>query len=233
MGSGMGLLLEGLWGYMMNKELEQETLSIAWIVDHAYNDFAVVSGIDEWNPETRKNEKFRIEVKSMNIGADESKAHFDAILSEIEVDDQLVVIAWDWAEDEGWIWPRVTDTFIGSARVVAQLRDELHLVRGGSFVDRTCCPDDCSPSNCTHHGEPLNASGKRERASGPEHARVSGKVSHAANFGGLVRMMKVRGNAARARYDMLLTAHPDAKTYADFILRISGDDVQAIEVDAE
>lgn len=233
LGSGMGLLLEGLWGYMMNKELEEDSLSLAWIVDHSYNDFAVVDGIDEWTPNSRKNEVFRIEIKSMNLGADESKAHFDAISPEIGVNDQLVVLAWEWAEDHGWMWPRVRETYLGPARKIAELRDALHLARGGSFVDRHSCPDGCDPKSCSHQGEPLNASGKRERMSGPESARVSRAVSHAANFGGLVRMIKVRGPEARASLDRLLAESADAKDYVDFIMRIGSGPTQAIEVDVQ
>ena len=233
LGSGMGLLLEGLWGYMMNKELENESLSLAWIVDHAYNDFAVVDGIEEWSPSSRKNEVFRIEIKSMNLGAEESKAHFDAIAPEIGASDQLVVLAWEWAEDQGWMWPRVRETYLGPARRIAELRDELHLARGGSFVDRNLCPDGCDPMSCRHHGEPLNASGKRERMSGPESTRVSRLVSHAANFGGLVRMTKVRGADARERLNRALLESEEAKNYFDFIVRIGNESSQAIEVDAQ
>jgi hypothetical protein len=233
LGSGMGLLLEGLWGYMMNKELEHESLSVAWIVDHSYNDFAVVNGIEEWDPQSRKNEVFRIEIKSMNLGADESKAHFDPITPEIGVDDQLVVLAWEWAADNGWMWPRVRETYLGPARKIAELRDELHLARGGFFVDRKSCPDGCEPKVCSHHGEPLNASGKRERLSGPESTRVSRGVSHAANFGGLVRMIKVRGPDARTRLERVMAESPEARSYVDFIVRIGNGSTQAIEVDTQ
>lgn len=37
MGSGMGLLLEGLWGYHMSQALVDQGIEIAWIADNQYN----------------------------------------------------------------------------------------------------------------------------------------------------------------------------------------------------
>ncbi|MFM2438355.1 MAG: hypothetical protein RLZ55_1174 [Actinomycetota bacterium] len=112
------------------------------------------------------------------------------------------------------------DAFIGNARNVAALRDSLHIARGGSFVVAGQCPDGCDVELCSHVGEPLNSSGKRERISGPASRRVSSKVSFGANFGGLVRMVKVRGEAARAALENGRAASTDAANYLDFIRRI-------------
>ena len=55
--------------------------------------------------------------------------------------------------------PLVMDHFIGPAREIAFLRDRLHVARGGAFVDKEHCPDECNADACTHGGEPLNAAG--------------------------------------------------------------------------
>src|SRR5690554_4013010 len=72
-GSGMGLLLEALWGYYLNVHLIDEPFELAWFPDHQYNDFACLYKDQEWHPESKSGEALRIEVKSMNIGAEESK----------------------------------------------------------------------------------------------------------------------------------------------------------------
>ena len=89
----MGLLLEGLWGYYTTECLADDHLEMAWLVDHQYNDFACLDMDTEWDPLTRGGELFRAEAKSMNMGADESKAHFDELAQNILPDDLLVVIA--------------------------------------------------------------------------------------------------------------------------------------------
>ena len=221
-GSGMGLLLEALWGYYTTACLERDQLEMAWLVDHQYNDFACLDRELEWDPQTREGELFRVEAKSMNMDADESKAHFDEIVRNIRPNDLLVVIAWRWIQtDDNRSCPNVCDIFVARALPIAQLRDALHEVRGGTFVDAADCPDGCTRENCTHHGEPLNANGNRERLSGPDSCRVSLRVSHAANFGGLVRMLYTRGRQARAQRDALLQRNPIARDYVNFINRNS------------
>jgi hypothetical protein len=172
-GSGMGLLLEGLWGYFVNKELLTQgppasSLQIAWITHHEYNDFACVLRHTAWDAATRAAELLRIEAKSMIASAEESKAHFDQLGSYFSPHDLLLVLMWDWEKLDAYSFcPVVLDQFIGKASEVAALRDALHLRRGGSFVDRMACPDGCDAKACRHHGEPLNASGRRERLTGP------------------------------------------------------------------
>lgn len=78
-GSGMGALLEALWGYMMNQIILGETdldCEIAWFPDNQYNDFSCIRRDAIWDAATRAGEYFRIEAKSMNTGADESKPFF-------------------------------------------------------------------------------------------------------------------------------------------------------------
>lgn len=222
-GSGMGALLEALWGYMMNEIiLEKNTLDceIAWFPDNQYNDFSCIKRHLDWNPQTRESEYFRIEVKSMNIGADESKAHFSVLENEIEENDALLVLIWEWKKiDDTHSSPVVIDSFFDRASGVAKLRDALHIARGGSFVTKENCPDNCSSSTCTHDGEPLNASKKRERISGPESTRPSAKVSYAANFGGLVRMLKTDNEDARQVFRAVRTTNSTADHYISFIHR--------------
>lgn len=95
----MGALLEALWGYMMNKIIAEDhkvDCEIAWFPDNQYNDFSCIKQDTEWNPANRDGEFFRIEVKSMNVGADESKAHFSALQNEIKENDVLLVLIWKW-----------------------------------------------------------------------------------------------------------------------------------------
>lgn len=222
-GSGMGALLEALWGYMMNQIiLEEKKLDceIAWFPDNQYNDFSCIMRNCVWDPSSRENEYFRIEVKSMNVGADESKAHFSAISKEIEANDALLILVWEWRKiDDTYFSPIVIDSFFDKAKGVADLRDALHIARGGSFVDAKTCPDNCDPTKCSHVGEPLNASGKRERLSGPESARPSAKVSYAANFGGLVRMIKTDNTDARTIFRNIRKNNAVADHYISFIHR--------------
>lgn len=227
LGSGMGLLLEGLWGYYTTELLTPDGLEMAWLADHQYNDFACVDTTREWEPETRGGELFRVEAKSMNLGADESKGHFDEIVQNILPDDLLVVLVWRWESDESRVWPKVQEIFIDRALPIAQFRDTMHLARGGSFVDRNACPDGCIPANCSHHGEPLNAKRTRERPQGPNATRGA-KASHAANFGSLVRMLKARGQKARDIQEAALKTNPVARSYWEFVERNVG---QPEEVD--
>ena len=211
----MGLLFEGLWGYYTTECLAVDRLEMAWL-DHQYNDFACLDRDSEWDHLTRAGELFRAEAKSMNMGADESKAHFDELAQNIRPDDLLVVIAWRWELDGDRSWPAVREIFVDRALPIAQFRDALHLARGSTFVDRSTCPDKCPAQSCSHHGEPLNANGKRERLSGPESRRVSAKVSHAANFGGLVRMLAARGPAALATLKAETQENAIGRSYIEF-----------------
>lgn len=225
LGSGMGSLLEALWGYYVNQVLhnaggEAAACEIAWLSDHEYNDFACILRDKDWDSAERIGELFRIEAKSMNVGVEESKAHFDEIVVNIQEWDLLLVLIWSWEEaDEFRVYPRIRDFFIDRAVPVALLRDRLHIARGGSFVSRMSCPDGCDHETCKHHGEPLNASGNRERLSGPETTRPSTKVAKSANFGGLVRMLKTDSNAARQEFRHIRAEDNIAHDYISFIHR--------------
>jgi len=219
MGSGMGGILEGLYGYYATQHLEKYGLELAWMSDHAYNDFAVVDDAENWDPATTAGELLRIEMKSMNFGTDEPKAHFDEIQEALSPDDLLVVLVWRWQpEDTGWrSWPKVADVFVDRALPVAELRDALHLQRGGSFV-RDPCPDGCAPTPCSHFGEPLNREGTRERRTGPI-SRKPKNSDYGANFGGLKRMLGTRGAAALQLKADICKANPAAAEYVRFIER--------------
>lgn len=220
-GSGMGALLEALWGYMMNQLIMKNDdldCEIAWFPDNQYNDFSCIKRDANWDGSSRNGEYFRIEVKSMNTGADESKAHFSALQSEIEDNDVLLILVWEWKRiDKTHFSPIVIDSFFDRAKEVAVLRDALHVARGGSFVTTGQCPDGCNIETCSHVGEPLNASGKRERLTGPESTRPSLKVSYAANFGGLVRMLKTDNEEARQIFRKLRKTNEVANHYISFI----------------
>jgi len=225
-GSGMGSLLEALWGYYINRVIQRKSSPIAdcelaWMPGHQYNDFACVLRDAKWNPDTGAGEILRIEAKSMVACADESKAHFDQLQKNISPHDLLVVLVWDWKPiDDVRVCPQVLDSFVGAALPIAELRDALHVSRGGSFVQRKNCPDGCKPDECTHDGEPLNASGKRERLSGPEARRVSKGTSYAANFGGMVRMLKTDSAEARKVFRAFRKKSEAADRYISFIHRI-------------
>lgn len=220
MGSGMGNLIEALWGYYTRLVLNASTpdvYDVAWITDNAYNDFAFVDATKDWDPVTGEGEIFRIEAKSMNLGADETKGHFDVLAREVGEDDQLLVIVWKWTEiDAAVVFPEIVDQFIGPAAEIVALRDALHIARGGSFVHSDACPDGCEPVSCTHHGEPINASGIRERRFGPLAARGA-NVSYAANFGGLKRMIATRSAESRAVLEEQMAAHPVRREYVQFV----------------
>jgi len=225
-GSGMGSLLEALWGFYTNQVLSKKAdnepcaYELGWFSDHGYNDFACVLKNSGWNSDTRAGELLRIEAKSMNAQADESKGHFDELIEKLGENDLLLILIWTWEPVDTAIFPQVypyiLDYFIAKARPIASLRDVLHLTRGGSFVDRESCPDGCPPISCPHHGEPLNAAKKRERLLGPSSC-CSKKVSHAANFGGLVRMIKTDSPPARQKFREFRAHDDDAHTYISFI----------------
>lgn len=222
LGSGMGSLIEAMWVYYMNKVLlnegnEAQLCEIAWLQDHEPADFACLTRGATWDPSTRLGELFRIEAKSMNIGVDEAKGHFTNLRSETRAHDQLLVLVWSWTTTANqYFWPRIHDYFLGPALPVIELRDALHLQRGGSFVNPNKCPDGCKPAACTHAGEPLNAAGKRERRTGPKTCKPA-NVEYAANFGGLIRMLKTDNDAARERFRELRRANPVAHRYISFI----------------
>lgn len=221
----MGGLLEALWGYFVNQTLqnvggEAAKCELVWLTGHEYNDFACVERDMPWYAEDRTGELLRIEAKSMNIGADESKGHFDELITKLGEWDLLLVLLWSWEPvDEVRVSPQVHDYFVGLARPVAALRDRLHIARGSSFVDKAACPDGCSPDSCPHHGEPLNAAGKRERGSGPKSTRPSATSSYAANFGGLVRMLKTNSERARTELRQARADDAVAHAYISFIHR--------------
>jgi hypothetical protein len=220
LGSGMGTLLESLWGFYSREALSRRSpdqYDLAWIVDNEYNDFALLQAGVDWDSAAGQGEHLRIEAKSMNLGADESKGHFDPLLKEIGEDDLLLVLVWRWTVVEARInlvYPEVVGEFLGPAAEIAALRDALHLARGGSFVGAGECPD-CAEADCVHVGEPLNARGVRERRHGPPSTKGPG-TSHAANFGGLKRMVATRGEVAKA-VARQQRSHPIRAEYLDFV----------------
>lgn len=224
LGSGMGSLLEALWVYHMNNVLVNEgglarECELAWLQDHEPADFACLYRGAEWEPESRQGELFRIEAKSMNIGVDEAKGHFTNLAKETAEYDQLLVLIWSWEGlEDRYSWPKIHDYFLGPSLPIIKARDELHLARGGTFVNGAACPDGCDLNVCTHDGEPLNAAGKRERRSGPQSCKPA-NVEYAANFGGLVRMLKTDNDAARAVFRRLRKADDFVHAYISFIHR--------------
>lgn len=222
LGSGMGSLLEAIWVYYMTKTLQNEgglarECELGWLQDHEPADFACLYRGAEWDPSKRQGELFRIEAKSMNIGVDEAKGHFANLDKETQEHDQLLVLIWSWTSLENkYFWPKIHDYFLGPSRPIIHARDTLHLVRGGSFVESGRCPDGCVVADCTHDGEPLNAAGKRERRSGPKSCKPA-KVEYAANFGGLVRMLKTDNDEARRQFRRLRKADDVIHRYISFI----------------
>jgi hypothetical protein len=205
LGSGMGSLIEALWVYYMNNALRNDggvarVCELAWLPDHQPADFACLHREAEWIPESRSGELFRIEAKSMNMGVDEAKGHFTNLQKETFEHDQLLVLVWSWTRfDKFYVWPRIHDYFIGPSLPIIRLRDHLHIARGGSFIEEGQCPDGCQAQPCSHVGEPLNAAGKRERRSGPVVSKPA-NVEYAANFGGLLRMIKTSNDAASTAF---------------------------------
>ena len=155
----------------------------------------------------------------MNVGVDESKGHFDELARNLGESDLLLVLIWEWEKIQGEIsYPKIRDHFVGSALSIAKLRDRLHRARGGTFVTGVNCPDGCGLDDCAHEGEPLNADGKRERKSGPNSRRPA-NTSFAANFGGLVRMLKTSGDAARREFRLARLEDQTAHEFISFIHR--------------
>ncbi|MEY0116891.1 hypothetical protein AB7W24_21990 [Providencia rettgeri] len=223
LGSGMGSLIEAMWVYYMNNILLNDggvaqECEIAWLQDHEPADFACLYRGAHWNPISKQGELFRIEAKSMNIGVDEAKGHFTNLLQETGPDDQLLVLIWSWEHiGDYYSWPKIHDYFLGSSRDIIYLRDNLHLKRNGSFVLPLLCPDGCQYA-CTHIGEPLNSAGKRERRSGPSSCKPA-NVEYAANFGGLIRMIKTDNDLARQAFRYIRQDNDTAHEYISFIHR--------------
>ncbi len=220
-GSGMGGLLEALWGYSMNAMLAQDKacIELAWNPGHEYNDFVCLERDCVWDQSARTGEVLRIEAKSMMLAADEAKGHFSELVDQLGEWDLLLVLVWDWENVDSFrICPVVKGAFIGNARKVAKLRDALHVVRGGTFVDPKHCPDECEPGQCAHNGEPLNSSGRPERKTGPVSTRA-GKISHAANFGGLVRMLQTSSATAKKRFQEIRKTNDVAHEFISFVHR--------------
>ncbi len=220
----MGSIVEALWGFHLNHVFRQEATlpyELGWIYGHEYNDFACILRDEIWDPETREGELFRVEVKSMIASADESKAHFDQLQHELTDKELLAVFLWDWMpviDRSKNVCPAILDYFVGYALPIAEMRDVLHVERGGSFVQENHCPDRCDIRECLHVGEPLNASGVRERRSGPE-ASKGLNVSYAANFGGMLRMLGSRGSDGKARLESEYKSDPTKARYIDFMAR--------------
>ena len=218
--SGMGQLIESLWGYWINKLLRENAglgeFELAWL-SHQYNDFACIKTDSDWEAHSRTGEILRIEAKSMFMDADESKGHFPEIVQNLNDNDLLLVLLWEWRSvDKYRSSPKLSDWYIGKALPIAHFRDRLHRARGGTFVDKNDCPDGCVPSQCDHHGEPLNASGNRERLDGPESRKPSG-TTHGNNFGGLLRMLKTSGKDARNAFRKGRAVNDIAHQYISFI----------------
>ncbi|NAW99672.1 hypothetical protein [Vibrio sp. V23_P3S9T160] len=221
-GSGMGSVLETLWGYNMNATLRERgntDIEVAWFPDHQYNDFAVVGKNNHWNPTTLEGEYFRLEAKSMQVGenVDEPKAHFNVLRHEIGQHDAILLLVWKWTRlDQYRVYPEIVGTYLNRAQSLAYLRDELHKLRGGRFINSGECPD-CGYENCQHVGEPLNAAGRRERISGPPSLRVSLSTSHAANFGGMLRMLKASSMPQKIATREIIRQDQEFIDYLDFI----------------
>jgi hypothetical protein len=222
LGSGMGSLIEALWVYYMNTALGNEGglaqgCELGWLQDHEPADFACLVRGSDWLPEARQGELFRIEAKSMNVGVEEAKGHFNNLAHETNADDQLLVVVWSWVSlGDKYFWPKIHDYFLGHSLPIIGIRDQLHIARGGSFVTRDACQDGCASVACTHDGEPLNAAGKRERRSGPKSCRPA-NVDYAANFGGLLRMLKTDNDSARAIFRSLRRKNDVVHRYISFI----------------
>ena len=56
----MGLLLEGLWGYYPTECLADDSLEMAWLVDHQYNDF--VAGVGAGQGAQRQQARHETEI---------------------------------------------------------------------------------------------------------------------------------------------------------------------------
>lgn len=228
--SDMGGIIEHQWRNKVNRLLDPTPFEMAWMPGHSYNDAILLLKDAVWDSVTRDGELARYECKTLNLQSDEAKAHFDPLVDELRERDKLLIFTWVWEDVKTThVFPCIRDFCITPALPIAMLRDFLHLLRGGTFVDRNDCPDGCPPQTCTHHGEPLNAKGNRERKTGPE-SRTT-KCSHAANFGGLERMLKTRSASTRVALQDYLKAHPETQSFMEFMERNGLVKIQA-EVDS-
>jgi hypothetical protein len=159
----------------------------------------------------------------MNLDVDEAKGHFDEIQTKLSNNELLVVLLWRWvASEKGQrVYPAITDSFVNFAQPVAALRDDLHLLRGGWFNSFANCSEkpECGCTQlCRYEGEPINVKGVKERRVGPPSARAA-KVEYAANFGGLVRMLKTSSEEMRQCIYGHCHTSPIARSYVEFIHR--------------
>ena len=187
-----GILFEAMWGYYMKEELKNLGYVVKWICRNQYNDFYINDSLG--------NFICNIEVKTLCLNSDESKSHFDALKSELLDTDLLFVSAWKWDLVDEYMKPKITKSKFFISKEIAAMRDDLHILRGGSFIE----------------GEPINVSGYRERLSGPVQNKPN-KVTHMANFGGLVRMLGVKSKEAKSKLQEYYSMGGTYKEYIDFI----------------
>lgn len=187
-----GILFEAMWGYYMKGELETLGYMVKWICRNQYNDFYITDLLD--------NFICNIEVKTLCLDSDESKSHFDALQSELLDTDLLFVSAWKWDVHDDLMKPKITESKFFVSKEIAVMRDELHILRGGNFVKE----------------EPINASGYRERLSGPDENKPP-KITHMANFGGLVRMLGTKSKISKVKLQEYYDSGGTCKEYIDFV----------------
>jgi hypothetical protein len=187
-----GILFEAMWGYYMKEELKTLGYMVKWICRNQYNDFYISDLLG--------NFICNIEVKTLCLDSDESKSHFDALESELLSTDLLFVSAWKWDVIGDYMKPKVTNSKFFISKEIAAMRDDLHILRGGSFIN----------------GEPINASGYRERLSGPDENKPN-KVTHMANFGGLVRMLGTKSKESKTKLTEYYNMGGGCREYIDFV----------------
>ena len=187
-----GILFEAMWGYYMKKELESFGHSLKWICKNQYNDFYIT--------DDKENFVCNIEVKTLCVNSDESKSHFDAIQSELLNTDLLFVSAWKWNINNTSMSPCVTKSEYFLSKNIAKMRDDLHILRGGSFINN----------------EPINASGFMERITGPENNKPL-KISHMSNFGGLVRMLGTKSKNSKQKLEEYYQHDVECKNYINLV----------------
>ena len=195
-----GVLFESMWGYYMKEELQSLGYKLNWICKNQYNDFYIT--------DTEGNFICNVEVKTLCLNSDESKSHFDAIQSEILDTDLLFVSAWKWDVFGGLMKPLVVRSEYFSSRNIASMRDQLHILRGGNFIKE----------------EPVNVSGYRERITGPSENKPP-KISHMANFGGLVRMLGTKSRESKNKLEEFYGGNHDCRSYIEFVKFVKSKDV--------
>jgi len=187
-----GILFEAMWGYYMKRELEVLGYMVKWICKNQYNDFYITDPLGKFI--------CNIEVKTLCLDSDESKSHFDALQSELLDTDLLFVSAWKWDVHDDLMKPNITKSKFFVSKEIAIMRDELHILRGGDFINE----------------EPINASGYRERLSGPDKNKPS-RITHMANFGGLVRMLGTKSRNSKVKLQDYHDNGGTCKEYIDFV----------------